>query len=78
MLLRSCNTTELVQILFDFWVNEKSMYALLLAAICDCPFTLMSDMGIAVGISLQSFKRAEIYVLFHLLPATGRHLEFDA
>jgi len=32
------------------------------------------NMGIAVGISLLSYIRAEIYVISYLLPVNGRHL----
>jgi len=34
------------------------------------------NMGIAVGISLLSCKRAEIYVISYALPINGRHLCF--
>ena len=34
------------------------------------------NMGIAVGISLLSCMRAEIYVIFCLLPVNSRHLDF--
>ena len=34
------------------------------------------NMGIAVGISLRSRIRAEIYVIQYLLPVNDRHLRF--
>ena len=34
------------------------------------------NMGVAVGISLLSYIRAEIYVISYLLPSNGRHLGF--
>lgn len=34
----------------------------------------LENMGLAVGISLPSCIRAEIYVISYLLPVNGRHL----
>ena len=67
-----------------------SIYFQLMAAIFDFPLirTLGSlpsslvvlpdreNMGIAVGISLLSRIRAEIYVISYLLPVNGRHRGF--
>jgi len=35
-------------------------------------------MGLAVGMLLLSWMRAEIYVIFYPLPVSGRHLCFTA
>ena len=66
------------------------MYFRFMAAILDFLHTQISDsvltglsvlpdpenMGKAIGISLLSCIRAELYVIFYLLPVNGRHILF--
>ena len=63
---------RLLAAIFDFRHIQTSDSILTSFSVLPDP----ENMGLAVGISLLSCLRAEIYVLSFLLPVIGRHLRF--